>query len=165
MYDSAFLNWVRRATLTVLLGGLACIAPFSARAANSVTLAWDKSTNATVTGYNLYYGTTSRTYNQTLVVGNSTNSTVSGLLAGTTYFFAATAYDATGAESDFSNEATYSVPATTNSPPTLDPIASVTINEDSGSQSVSLTGITSGAPGESQTLSVSATSSNPGLTS
>jgi hypothetical protein len=43
---------------------------------------------------------------------------------------------------------------TPNNPPTLDPIANVTINEDSGPRVVSLTGISAGA-GENQTLSVS----------
>jgi hypothetical protein len=50
-----------------------------------------------------------------------------------------------------------------NQAPTIDPIASVTINEDAGLQSVNLTGITSGATNEIQTLTVTATSSNPGL--
>jgi hypothetical protein len=49
-----------------------------------------------------------------------------------------------------------------NQPPTLDPIADVTIGDSSGVQVLSLSGITAGA-GETQTLSVSATSSNPTL--
>jgi hypothetical protein len=48
-----------------------------------------------------------------------------------------------------------------NDPPTLDPIAHLTINEDSGQQVVVLDGITSGAPNESQSLAVTATSSAP----
>ena len=47
--------------------------------------------------------------------------------------------------------------------PTLDPIASVTVNEDSGAQTVGLTGIGSGAPNENQPITITATSSNPGL--
>jgi hypothetical protein len=50
-----------------------------------------------------------------------------------------------------------------NDAPTLDAISNITINEDSGVQAVNLTGITSGAANESQTLTVTATSSNPGL--
>ncbi len=49
-----------------------------------------------------------------------------------------------------------------NQPPTLDPVANLTVPEDSGSRSLSLTGITAG-PGESQSLTVTATSSNPAL--
>lgn len=54
------------------------------------------------------------------------------------------------------------VPAV-NDPPTLDPIANLTLNEDSGQQVVVLDGITSGAPNESQALTVTATSSAPGI--
>ena len=50
-----------------------------------------------------------------------------------------------------------------NDTPTLDPIANRSVAQDSGSQTVSLTGISSGAPNESQTLSVTAVSSNPAL--
>ena len=47
-----------------------------------------------------------------------------------------------------------------NTPPTLDAIADLTIAEDAGTQTVDLTGITAG-PGETQTLHVTAISSNP----
>jgi len=48
--------------------------------------------------------------------------------------------------------------------PTLDAIANLTINEDAGLQTVPLSGISAGPPSESaQILSVTATSSNPGL--
>src|SRR6185436_18664833 len=47
--------------------------------------------------------------------------------------------------------------------PTLDTLASVNLNEDTGSQTVSLSGISSGASDEVQTLAVTATSSNPAL--
>ncbi len=50
-----------------------------------------------------------------------------------------------------------------NDAPSLGGIAGVTVNEDAGAQSVALSGIGSGAPNENQTLSVTATSSNPGL--
>src|SRR5262249_15381261 len=50
-----------------------------------------------------------------------------------------------------------------NYPPTLDPISNLTINENAGLQTVNLTGITSGASNQVQTLTVTATSSNPAL--
>ncbi|MBI3852696.1 MAG: DUF1565 domain-containing protein [Verrucomicrobia bacterium] len=53
--------------------------------------------------------------------------------------------------------------AITNTAPTLDAIADLTINEDAGSQTVNLTGITSGATNENQVLTVTATASNPSL--
>ncbi|MFM7832790.1 MAG: hypothetical protein ACKPJD_13440, partial [Planctomycetaceae bacterium] len=46
-----------------------------------------------------------------------------------------------------------------NDPPSLDAIADVTVAEDASEQSVGLTGILAG-PGESQTLRLSASSSN-----
>ncbi len=49
-----------------------------------------------------------------------------------------------------------------NDSPTLDPVSNVTVPEDAGPQTVSLTGITAGG-GETQTLQVTATSSNPAL--
>ena len=48
-----------------------------------------------------------------------------------------------------------------NQVPTLDPIANVTINQNSGVQTVSLAGITSGAANENQTLTVTASSGTP----
>ncbi|QDU31949.1 Hemolysin, plasmid [Anatilimnocola aggregata] len=49
-----------------------------------------------------------------------------------------------------------------NDVPTLDALSPITIDEDAGSQMIGLAGITTGG-GESQTLSVTATSSNPAL--
>ena len=53
--------------------------------------------------------------------------------------------------------------STPNRRPTLNTIANVTVDEDAAQQTINIAGITSGAANESQTLSVSATSSNPGL--
>jgi fibronectin type 3 domain-containing protein len=50
-----------------------------------------------------------------------------------------------------------------NQPPTLNALANVTINENAAAQTVNLSGISSGAANESQTLTVTATSSNTGL--
>jgi len=57
-----------------------------------------------VAGYKLYYGTSSRNYSNNINVGMVTSYTVSGLAPGT-YYFTVTAYDASGNESGFSNEA------------------------------------------------------------
>jgi len=84
--------------------------PPSAFATGSVTLAWNGSTNPIVAGYNVYYGGASGTYTNKICAGNTTNATVSGLVPGTTYYFAATAYAASGSESPFSGEASYQVP-------------------------------------------------------
>jgi hypothetical protein len=47
--------------------------------------------------------------------------------------------------------------------PTLNPLSNLTISENSGQQTVNLSGISSGAANENQTLSVTAVSSAPGL--
>jgi hypothetical protein len=50
-----------------------------------------------------------------------------------------------------------------NDPPTLDPITNMVVNQNSASHNVNLTGITSGASNETDTLAIAATSSNPAL--
>jgi hypothetical protein len=80
---------------------------------HSVTLAWNPSTDPNTAGYNLYYGVASRTYTNMVNPSNVTTGTISGLIAGTTYFFAATAYNILGMESALSDEVSYTVPVTT----------------------------------------------------
>jgi hypothetical protein len=50
-----------------------------------------------------------------------------------------------------------------NDPPTLNSVADINIAQNSTAQTVALTGVGSGAPNESQTLAITATSSNPTL--
>jgi fibronectin type 3 domain-containing protein len=135
---------------------------FTAFAAN-VTLAWDASPDPSVTGYRVYYGGASGVYTNSLQVGNVTTATVSNLVLGATYYFAATARDNAGTESDFSNETSFTPVPPPNQPPTLNALVNVTINEGAGLQTVNLSGISSGSATEVQTLTVTATSSHPGL--
>jgi len=72
-----------------------------------VTLAWDSSSDTAVRGYKLYWGTEDQQYALLADVGNSTSETLADLQPGTTYYFAATAYDASGNESVYSNEVSY----------------------------------------------------------
>jgi hypothetical protein len=67
---------------------------------NCFTLGWDD-TN-TVDGFNLYWGVASRNYTNFLFTANH-SATVSNLVYGSTYYFAATA-TLGGMESDFSSE-------------------------------------------------------------
>ena len=112
---------VRHAALVLfLLSGVAMLFPASALATQNVTFAWDPSTDPNVVGYNIYYGTTSHVYTSKVSVGNVTTATISGLVEGTTYYFAATTYDALTQESAFSDEISYTVPVTvTNQPPVI----------------------------------------------
>jgi Fibronectin type III domain len=107
--------WFGRAVL-LLLGVGACVtkAPCSVPtpSTGSVMLAWNPSISTNVAGYKVYHGVASGVYNNTNYVtgSTSTNATVTGLVQGVTYYFAATAVDALGVESPFSNETIYSVP-------------------------------------------------------
>lgn len=105
---------------------------FAAGLTNKVTLAWDPSPDASVVGYRVYYGINSRGYTNSVTVNNTTNAVVTNLVSGITYYFGATAFDGSGLESDFSNEAMYTVPVvvviTTNGivPPVFRGIQSLT---------------------------------------
>jgi len=72
-----------------------------------VTLQWDPNPEADLAGYKVYYGTSSGNYSYSLDVGMTTTCTVSNLQDGIPYYFAATAYDAAFAESEFSSEVVY----------------------------------------------------------
>jgi hypothetical protein len=90
------------AVLSTML--LASLAP-----ASVVRLAWDPS-DPDVTGYRLHYGSASGNYSTVIDVGNATSWAVPDLVVGRTYFFAVTAYNALGTESDFSSEIVYAPP-------------------------------------------------------
>ena len=98
-----------RGLTKVLAGILFCALLHASAQANpySLKLAWNASTSPGVTGYRVYYGSSSGNYTNSLTVGNVTTATVSGLTAGVTYYFAVTGTDTTGLESPFSNQATY----------------------------------------------------------
>ena len=159
---SAVCSGVKRvARLSVYIGVLAWATP-EPLAASTLTLAWDTNPDPTVAGYRVYFGVVSRTYTNIVPVANTNAVTITGLVPQVTYYFAATAFTTTGLESPYSAEASYTVPGL-NVPPTLDPISSRTIDENAGPQTVNLTGISSGATNEGQTLTIVATSGNPVL--
>jgi hypothetical protein len=83
--------------------------PVSLQAGQSVVLAWSPSISADIAGYRIYYGTVSGNYTSQVTIGNTNSATISGLVDGATYFFAATSLDGAGNESPFSNEAIYQV--------------------------------------------------------
>jgi hypothetical protein len=151
--------------MSVLLGGLLALTPLAALATGTVTLAWDPSPGTnTIASYNLYYGGASGTYANVVSAGTNTTVSISNLVEGATYYFAATAVDTDGLESDYSTEVSALMPVKlTNQPPTLNTLVNLTINENASLQTVSLSGITAGATNESQTLTITASSGNTGL--
>ena len=91
-------------------GGAASFTPTNANATGSVALAWDVPNTyvdgTPVTGemgFKVYYGTASRTYTHIIDVKNVQNYTINALPPAT-YYFAITAYDSSGIESDYSTE-------------------------------------------------------------
>jgi len=81
---------------------------------NSAGLAWDAVTAPSLSGYRVYFGTAPGTYLQAVgqgtSVGNVTTYTMTGLASGTRYYFAVTAFDTLGIESDYSNEVFKDIP-------------------------------------------------------
>ena len=103
--------------------------------AAQVTLAWDESDGAA--GYKIYSGTTSNSYTWVVDVGNVTSYTTENLTDGYTYYFAATAYDESGLESDYSDEVSYSA-STVPCSYAISP-ASASFNTSGGSGSITVT--------------------------
>ena len=81
---------------------------------NAAILDWDRAASPNVIGYRIYYGLAPGTYflplGQGLNVGNVLTSIITGLSSGTRYYFAVTAIDTLGNESNFSNEVFKDIP-------------------------------------------------------
>jgi hypothetical protein len=78
-------------------------------AAGQVTLIWDPNNESDLAGYRIYYGIASRSYDNVIDVGNTETCTVTSLIPGVTYYFAATAYNTSELESEYSNEIEHTV--------------------------------------------------------
>ncbi len=92
------------AAARVVLAGWLVLLGNAALAQSTVALAWDPSASGNIAGYNIYYGVVSQTYTNVVACGNVTTATISNLVSGTTYYFAATALNTSGLESAFSTE-------------------------------------------------------------
>jgi hypothetical protein len=92
--------------LVALLGLFIFWSTFEESTVN-VKLAWDPSPYPRVAGYKIYYSRSNWEHATVIDVGNRTEYTVTGLDAGVTYSFAATAYSSIGDESSISNIITY----------------------------------------------------------
>jgi hypothetical protein len=134
----------------------------SAYGVQSLTLTWDPSSGADVTGYNIYYGQVGGGFTNAIDVGGALTNTISGLQEAVTYFFFVSAYNSARIESDPSNVVNYSVPGTgTNTPPTISNIADQTTFQNIATAPIAFT------VGDTQTpvagLVVTSASSNPSL--
>ena len=84
--------------------------------AASVSFSWTPNTEINLAGYNIYYGTSSGSYSSVTKVGlpeivdNKVSTTLNDFSEGTIYYFAATAYDIDGFESNYSQEIQWTVP-------------------------------------------------------
>jgi hypothetical protein len=99
-------NCVRLSLFFVLL--FSCLPAI----ASDVSLAWDQSISPHLCGNKIYVGTASRTYGSPITIGLQTTYTVTGLSSGT-WYFAVTAFDCDGNESDFSNEVSQKIGSST----------------------------------------------------
>jgi hypothetical protein len=137
------------AVVLLLSGGPAILLQTSAQLAQSapqrmtqsVTLAWNPSPDSNVVGYTVYYGTISQNYTGSVSVGNVSSATISGLVEGTTYYFAAASDDALNQESPLSSETSYTIPVT--QPPAITEIVATNIAETG--QSLTFTAIITGS--------------------
>lgn len=117
----------------------ACVLFSSISMAAGITahFSWLPNEEESVTGYRIYYSTSSGDYNQehSVAIDNPQPQdgriygNVSNLSEGTTYYFVVTAHDAQGTESDYSEEIQWTATATTPQKPPAPTIISVrTIN-------------------------------------
>ena len=146
------LNQVRNVVLTT-----------NAADSSSVIISWDASLDDGVIGYQICKGLSSGSYPSYVNVGLVTNYVVTGLVPGTTNYFAMNEFDNTWTKSQGSAELVWYVALADNQPPTLNVVSNRSINMNAGVQSVALTGITAGAAGENQSINIKAASSNPKL--
>lgn len=100
---AGWITWI-----LVWLGGVSPLL-----ASQSVELFWDQSSSLNIVGNKVYLGTQSGVYTNSLVYPNVSDVVVSGLVPGLTYYFAVSAVNALGYESQLSGEAAYTVPSPT----------------------------------------------------
>jgi len=89
----------------ILLGIFFCIL-FKLYSENAVTITWNTNAETNLVGYNVYYGNSSRHYDN-LFFTTQTTSTVYGINNDLLYYFAVTATNTFGLESGFSAEVIY----------------------------------------------------------
>ena len=74
-----------------------------------VIVTWHPNKESDIAGYRLHFGSERGKYTSTVDVGNQTSWVLSNIGSGRRYYFAATAYDIDGNESDYSQEVVHTV--------------------------------------------------------
>lgn len=133
------------------LTGVPFVVADSETLANDLTLSASSSNPSLVPATSITFGGSGA--NRTLNIQPATNQSGSAVIT-------VTVHDRDGMTA--SDSFTFTV-LPENDPPTLDPLADVQLRQGASAQTISLAGISSGAPGEDQQLAVSAVSSNPTL--
>ena len=110
--------------LIVLVGAFVSIAA-------EVTVLWDANADKDLSGYKLYQGTSSRNYGTPIDIkcgpnNNACSTYIIKNLVDDEYFWAVTAYDKSGNESDYSNEVSLSIDSV---PPGIPRNITVKIND------------------------------------
>lgn len=114
----------------LLCGALMLLVQSSVHASQSVALTWNPSVATNVAGYKVFLGTASHNYSATNTAGLTTNTTISGLVEGQTYYFSAASYDSAGNQSTNSTEVSYAVPAVVT--PGLHPVTGLKVTANPG---------------------------------
>ena len=114
--------------VATLITAILCAGFATDTLAANVNLTWSANTEADLSGYKVYYGTASHAYGTPVNVGNVTTHLLTGLSGGT-YYFAVTAYDTSGNESSYSNEASLTIASTPDTtPPIISAISSSSVS-------------------------------------
>jgi PKD repeat protein len=113
--NNNFINtYLRKLSPLILLAGLGLFLFNGNLLAANVNLTWNASPSSNVGGYIVSYGQSSGNYTSSIDVGNTTTYALSGLITGSTYYFAVNTYDSTKtAYSAYSNEVTLTIPVST----------------------------------------------------
>src|SRR4051812_48223353 len=127
MYSEGFVSRAELGRAAKIFMALLAASAISSTPAATLTVAWDASISANVVGYKVYYGPASRNYTNS-VSTSATSLSISNLIDGQMYYFAATAYDTFGVESDYSSETNY-VP-TSGRPTNTAPVISIVADQN-----------------------------------
>ena len=93
--------------------------------AGEIKVSWKENQESDLSGYRIYYGNRSKSYDQMIDVGKVASFVISGLQDNVEYFFALTAYDSDANESAFSAEVS-GVPGDSQ-PPGISAVSPITL--------------------------------------